>query len=235
VRSITAIASVVVLLSLVVTNAAEAVPQTPPAPQLTGPRLVSALLPPSVFGVDFTVNESLSTGRKLLPAGPATKLRSLTCGSFEANINLSAYGNTAAAAVWYHDLNSSAYTVDGIEFVYQFASAGTASGFIKQAYARWASCASYTFSSLDSPVFYYAFVGYPAQVTLTSQRWALIDGYHAFTAVDLVQGTFYFGAVWVSARTNVYEVWEDFGNGSAPSSALAGILIRRVQALYSKN
>ena len=69
-----------------------------PAPQVTGVRLQSALLPASAFGDGFTATDRLNTGNKLLSTRTRIKPSSLSCVNFETYVFVGGFGNTAGAA-----------------------------------------------------------------------------------------------------------------------------------------
>ena len=68
-----------------------------PAPQVTGPRLQSALLPASAFGDGFTVADHKNTGNKLVSTKAHIKPSSLSCRNFAMFIYIGGFGNTAGA------------------------------------------------------------------------------------------------------------------------------------------
>ena len=87
-------------LSLAMAGSALASPlsaKSKPAPQVTGTRLQSALLPASAFGAGFTVTGHLNTGKKLWSTKARLKPSSLSCRNFAMFIYVGGFGNTAGA------------------------------------------------------------------------------------------------------------------------------------------
>ena len=88
-RAIAVIAITTTALSLGAAGSAAASPLShnpKPAPQVTGARLQSALLPTSAFGDGFTVTDRLSTGKKLWSTRARFKPSNLSCVNFETYV-----------------------------------------------------------------------------------------------------------------------------------------------------
>ena len=122
---------------------------TKPAPQVTGARLRTALLPASAFGDGFTVTQRLNSGSKLASTQVRIKPSSLTCVAFETFIFVRGFGNTAGATNSVNNPNPdfSSYpsiVLGGDQTVLQFKTSGAATSFYNQAYARYKQCTAFT-------------------------------------------------------------------------------------------
>jgi hypothetical protein len=96
-------------LSLGMAASASAAPlglRSAAAPQVTGTRLQSALLPASAFGSGFTAANRLNTGKKLWSTRTRLKPSNLSCKNFEMYIYVGGFGDTAGANV---------YTIDNLD------------------------------------------------------------------------------------------------------------------------
>ncbi len=115
-----------------------------PAPQVTGVRLQSALLPASAFGDGFTATDRLNTGNKLWSTRTRIKPSSLSCVNFETYVFVGGFGNTAGAADSVDNPNPAfadypSVILGGDQAVLQFRTAQAAASFYSQAYAKYKS------------------------------------------------------------------------------------------------
>ena len=206
---------------------------TKPAPQVTGARLRTALLPASAFGDGFTVTQRLNSGSKLASTQVRIKPSSLTCVAFETFIFVRGFGNTAGATNSVNNPNPdfSSYpsiVLGGDQTVLQFKTSGAATSFYNQAYARYKQCTAYT-DSVDN-----------LQIELTNQSLSktTIGKNKAFQLIQYVDISalpalsFYQNTAVVLAGTNVYTIDDVNGTNDPISASLLGNLINRVQALY---
>jgi hypothetical protein len=210
-------------------------PKPKSAPQVTGVRLQSALLPASAFGDGFTVTDRLSTGKKLWSTRARIKPSTLSCINFETYVYAGGFGNTAGAADSVDNPNPAfadypSVILGGDQAVLQFKTAQAAASFYGQAYAKYKQCTYFTESD-------------PAdlgQFELTTQSLAktTINKDKAFGVTQLVDlsaapaFSFYTNTAAVLAGTNVYTVDDLNGTDDPISASFLGSLIKRVQALY---
>jgi hypothetical protein len=207
-----------------------------PAPQVTGVRLQSALLPASAFGDGFTVSQRLNTGKNLWSTRASIKPSTLSCAKFESYIYVGGYGNTAGATEGVNNPNPAfadypSVVLGGDQTVLQFKTAQAAASFYSQAYTRYKQCSAFTES-------------YPAdniQLELTNQSLSktTIGKHQAFQLIQYVDLSevpalnFYANTAVVLAGTNVYTIDDVNGTNDPISASLLGSLINRVQALYT--
>ena len=122
-----------------------------PAPQVTGTRLASALLPALAFGDGFTVADHLNTGNKLLPTKARIKPSSLSCKTFEMFIFIGGFGDTAGAVHGVQNPNPAledpSVVLSDDQAVLQFKTTQAAASFYSQAYARFKQCTAFTETS----------------------------------------------------------------------------------------
>jgi hypothetical protein len=210
-------------------------PKAKPAPQVTGARLQSALLPASAFGGGFTVLQRLNTGKKLWSTKARIKPASLSCVRFETYIYVGGFGDTAGAMDSVNNPSPAladypSVVLGGDQAVIQFKTAQAAASFYNQAYARYKKCAAFTES-------------FPADATtleLTTQSLTRtkVKNDKAFQLMQYVDIaalpalSFYASTAVVLAGTNVYTVDDVNGTNDPIPSTLLGHLITRVQALY---
>jgi hypothetical protein len=205
------------------------------APQVTGSRLASALLPASAFGSGFTTLNRHNSGSSLHSTQVLVKPSNASCVHFATFVYTSGYGNTAGALASFNNSNPSfsdypALILGGDQYVLQFSSAAAAQTFYNRAYARYKQCSAF---NEPAPAF-------QTHVELTTQSLSstTIGGhkafqliqhadYAAFSSLDFYQAT----AV-VLAGTNVYTIDNVDGTNDPISGSLLGRLISRVQALY---
>jgi len=225
-------------LSLGMAASASASPLSPrsaAAPQVTGTRLQSALLPASAFGSGFTAADRLSTGKKLWSTRARFKPSNLSCKNFELYSYVGGFGDTAGATdninnpdPAFADYPSLVLGAD--QAVIQFKTAKAATSFYNQAYARYKQCSDFTES----------YPGDSTTLELTTQTLAktTIKKDKAFQLVQyvtidsLASLTFYESTAVVLAGTNVYTVGDLDGTNDPISASLLGNFINRVQALY---
>jgi hypothetical protein len=207
-----------------------------PAPQVTGNRLQSALLPASAFGDGFNVIRRLNTGSKLWPPRARIKPSSLSCAKFEEYIYVGGFGDTAGAtaAIENPDPAISDYPsiiVGGDETVLQFKTARAAASFYNQAYTRYKQCVSFTESFPGDDSFH-------LELSTQSLSRTTINKNKAFQLIQLVDISevpalsFYENTAVVLAGTNVYTIDEVNGTNDPISASVLGNLTHRVQGLY---
>jgi hypothetical protein len=225
-------------LSLGMAASASASPLSPrsaTAPQVTGTRLQSALLPASAFGSGFTAANRLNTGKKLWSTRTRLKPSNLSCKNFEMYIYVGGFGDTAGAVdnINNPDPDFASYpslVLGADQAVIQFKTAQAATSFYNQAYTRYKQCSDFTES----------YPGDSTTLELTTQTLAktTIKKDKAFQLVQdvtigsLASLTFYQSTAVVLAGTNVYTIDNLDGTNDPISASLLGSLINRVQALY---
>lgn len=206
-----------------------------PAPQVTGARLQSALLPASSFGGGFTVTQRLNTGKKLWSTKARFKPANLSCVNFETWVYVGGFGDTAGAMDSFNNPSPALADYPGIvlggdQSVIQFKTAQAATTFYNEAYARYAKCAAFTES-------------YPADATsleLTTQSLTktTVKKNKAFQLMQYVDIAalpafgFYDSTAVVLSGTNVYTVDDVNGTNDPISTTLLDNLLNRAQALY---
>jgi hypothetical protein len=213
-------------------------PATPP--QLTGSRLQAGLLPASAFGAGFTLKTTLNTGAKLLSTRATLVVPTAACSTFEGEIYVSGFGDTAGALSLYDNPDAATELpeaiIDGFQDVIQFATTGAATTFFTQARAKYAACLS--FSEPDptdtSPG------GGTFQLSTLGESKTTVSGDQAFTVTQAIGksekpgATKYINILYVVAGTNVYSMWQYSGTNDEPSPAAMSQLISKVQALYPR-
>jgi hypothetical protein len=208
---------------------------TKPAPQVTGTRLQSALLPASAFGNGFTVAQRLNSGSKLASTRVLIKPSSLKCAGFETYIFVRGFGNTAGAtdSVTNPNPDFSNYPsviLGGDQAVLQFKTDAAATSFYNQAYARYKQCTSFT---EPDPV-----DNSQLELTVQSLVKTTVAKNKAFQVSQLVDLaalpalSFYANTAVVLSGTNVYTIDDVNGTNDPISASLLGKFINRVQALY---
>jgi hypothetical protein len=209
------------------------------APQITGSRLQTGLLPAPAFGTGFTVKSTLNTGGKLLSSAKVTlHVPTAACSTFEGEIYVSGFGNTAGALDLYVNPNATAFpgVIYGLQDVVQFATTSAATTFFTQAYAKYGACLSFSEPnpSDTNPG------GGTFQISTLSVSKTAVSGDQAFTATQTIAlsetpgHTKFIDLLYVVAGTNVYSMWQESGTNDEPSPALTGELIRQIQALYPR-
>jgi hypothetical protein len=207
------------------------------APQITGTRLQTGLLPASAFGANFTVENAVNTGSTLLPSTKVTlHVPTATCSTFEGEIYVSGFGNTAGALNLYVNPNATAFpeVIYGLQDVVQFATTSAATTFFTQAYAKYGACLSFSEPNPTdtSPG------GGTFQISTLMVAKTTVSGDPAFTVTQTIAlsetpgHTKYIDLLYVVAGTNVYSLWQESGTNDEPSPVLTGQLIRQIQALY---
>jgi len=207
------------------------------APQVTGSRLQSALLPASAFGSGYTVADRLNTGGKLWSTRVNVKLSSLSCANFETFNVVGGYGNTAGATEGIN--NPSPAIADypsiflaGDATVLQFKTASAATSFYNAEYSKYKSCSDFTEGDVAGN----------GSVELTNQLLVktTIGKNAAFQLVQLASIAsfstfgFYENTAVVLSGTNVYTIDDLDGTNDQVTPSLLGSLISRVQALYKR-
>ena len=203
-----------------------------PAPQVTGTRLASALLPASAFGDGFTVADHLNTGNKLWSAKARIKPSSLSCRTFEMFIFIGGFGDTAGAVDGVQNPNPAledpSVVLSDDQAVLQFKTTQAAASFYSQAYARFKQCNAFTETS-DSLQIELITQSLSSTTINKDKAFQLIQ--HADIASEPAI-SFYQSTAFVLSGTNVYTI-DDLGETNDPIPAsLLGRFINRVQALY---
>ena len=204
-----------------------------PAPQVTGSRLQSALLPASAFGDGFTVVDHKNTGSKLLSTKVRLKPSSLSCATFATLIFIGGYGNTAGAVdgVNNPDPNFADYpniVVAGDQAVLQFKTTQAATSFYNQAYAKYKQCSAFTDTEL----------GLQIELSTSSLSTTTVNKNKAFQLIQyadiaaLPVASDYQSTAFVLSGTNVYTVDEVGGTNDPIPASLLNTFMKRVQALY---
>lgn len=235
-------AIVAVVAGLSAAGAGQAVARTyQPAkapPQVSGAKLLVALLPASSFGDTFYIGGWRYTARMLSPTHHPVSVKRLSCTSFENSAIISGFGNTSGATDQFDNANPwPGYPETifyGYQTVLQFASDGAAASFFAQARAKYAGCRSYTVPHPGNGV--PGGGSYLANLlSVTSTRVGHDRGFTAVETIALSQRpgiTLYLDVMYATAGTNVYEMWQVSGTNDQPS--LMTGLISRVRALYSR-
>lgn len=206
-----------------------------PAPQVTGVRLQSALLPTSAFGDGFTVTQRLNSGNKLRSTQVQIKPSSLSCLDFEMYIFVWGFGNTAGAADSVDNPNPAyadypSIVLDADQAVLQFKTASAAASFYNQAYATYKQCSYFTEPDPADNT--------QLELTVQSLAKTTVGKNKAFQVIQLVDLaavpalSFYENTAVVLAGTNVYTIDDVNGTNDPIPVSLLGNLINRVQALY---
>jgi hypothetical protein len=223
-------------LSLAMAGSALASPlssKPKPAPQVTGSRLQSALLPASAFGDGFTVVDHKNTGSKLLSTKARLKPSSLSCATFATLIFIGGYGNTAGAVEGVNnpDPNFADYpniVVAGDQAVLQFKTTQAATSFYNQAYAKYKQCSAFTDTEL----------GLQLELSTSSLSTTTVNKNKAFQLIqyadiaELPVASDYQSTAFVLSGTNVYTIDDVGGTNDPISASLLGTFMKRVQALY---
>jgi hypothetical protein len=209
-----------------------------PVPQITGARLQAGLLPASAFGPDFTVTNTLNTGTKLESTRVTLQVPTASCSTFEGEIYVSGFGNTAGAVDLYVNADASTQRpeaiIHGFQDVIQFAAASAATTFFNQAQAKYAACPSFSEPNPTdtSPG------GGAFQISTLSVFKTAVGGDQAFTVTQEIAlsetpgQTKYIDVLYAVTGTNVYSMWQESGTNDEPSPTLMAQLIRKIQALY---
>jgi hypothetical protein len=233
-----AVMAVGTALSLGLAGPALASPASPaakPAPQVTGTRLQSALLPASAFGDGFTVADHLNTGSKLLSTRALIKPSSLSCNTFETFIFIGGFGNTAGAVDGVNNPSPDladypSVVLGGDQAVLQFKTTQAAASFYNQAYTKYKQCSAFTETDLFDRLQF--------EVTTQSLSSTTINKNKAFQLIQYVDiaslpvANFYQNTAFVLSGTNVYTIDDLNGTNDPISASLLGNLVKRVQALY---
>jgi len=206
-----------------------------PAPQVTGTRLQSALLPASAFGSGFTVTDRLNTGKKELSTRTRFKPSNLSCQKFEEYIYAGGFGNTAGALDAINNPNPAfadypSLVLGADQAVMQFKTAQAATTFYNEAYTRYKQCSDFTES----------FPGDSTQLELTNESLSktTIGKNKAFQLTQyaditaLPEFSFYSNTAVVLSGTNVYTVDDVDGTNDPIPASLLGNFVKRVGALY---
>ena len=206
-----------------------------PAPQVTGTRLQSALLPASAFGDGFTVAYHFNTGNTLLPAVALLGPSDLPCSLFQPSVLVVGFGNTAGAANGVTNPHPAPGDYPNVvlganQGVLQFRTVQAAASFYSQAYTEYKQCSAYTEPLPPDNL----------QLELTTQSLSsiTIDNNEAFQLIQYVDVashssvSFYQSTAVVLSGADVYAIDDLDGTNDPISASLLGNLINRVQALY---
>ncbi|HLK73202.1 MAG TPA: hypothetical protein VKU77_06095 [Streptosporangiaceae bacterium] len=203
-----------------------------PAPQVTGTRLQSALLPASAFGAGFTADGHKNTGSKLWSTRVVLKPSSLSCQTFAMFIFIGGFGNTAGAVEGIGNPNpdfadpSTVYAGD--QAVLQFKTTQAAASFYNQAYAKFKQCGAFTENLF----------GLQMELTTSSLSTTTVNKNKAFQLIQYADiaalpiASQYQSTAFVLSGTNVYTIDNVSGTNDPISASLLTSLIKRVQALY---
>ena len=181
------VASIAVAASAFLLVPAAAQAATHPV-QVTGAQLKTALLPTSTFGSDFKVLGATSSGTSLWPTKAVKHASTMSCVNFE-NAGAVATGKprsrsrsrrTAALSPAPPNLDNLNLLYD--QSVYQFASTKAASAFYNQAYAKYASCKSFTDTLSGDP-------NGASTITLKSIAKTKVGTHQAFQLTQIVKRT----------------------------------------------
>jgi hypothetical protein len=206
-----------------------------PAPQVSGSRLQSALLPASAFGDGFTVTQRLNTGHSLRPTLAIIRPSSLSCSAFENYTFVGGFGNTAGATDGIDNPNPAVGDYPNVvlaadQAVLQFKTTKAAGSFYNQAYARYNQCSGFSETDPASNL--------KLDLTTQSLSRTTINGHKAFQLIQLVAISeipalsFYQVTAVVLSGANVYTIDDLNGTNDPISASLLGNLVSRVQALY---
>jgi hypothetical protein len=203
-----------------------------PAPQVTGTRLQSALLPASAFGGGFTVTDHKNTGGKLLSTKALLKPSSLSCATFATLIFIGGFGNTAGAVGGVTnpnpDFEDPGTVYAGDQAVLQFKTTQAAASFYNQAYTKFKQCGAFT-ETED---------GLQLELTTSSLSTTTVNKNKAFQLIQYADiaalpiANEYQSTAFVLSGTNVYTIDNVSGTNDPISASLLGTFIKRVQALY---
>ena len=206
-----------------------------PAPQVTGTRLQSALLPASAFGDGFAVAQRLNTGNKLWSTNARIKPSSLSCQTFETYIFVGGFGDTAGATEGVDNPNPAFadypnIVLAGDQAVLQFKTTQAAASFYNQAYARYKQCSAFTESDPADNLRFELTTQSLSKTTIGKNKAFQLSQYVDISSLPVAN--FYQNTTVVLAGTNVYTVDDLNGTNDPIPAALVGKLISRVQALY---
>ena len=163
-----------------------------------------------------------------------------SCSTFEGEIYVSGFGNTAGAVDLYVNADASGQSpdaiIDGFQDVIQFATASAAATFFGRAQAKYAACPSFSEPNPTdtSPG------GGTFQISALAVLKTAVSGDQAFTVTQAIAlsetpgHTKYIDVLYVVAGTNVYSMWQESGTNDEPSPTLMGQLIRKIAALYPR-
>jgi hypothetical protein len=174
-----AIATAVTAATLVFVPAAQA--SSPGAVQVTGTRLVSALVPGAAFGPGTLTETPTTSGSHLQHGSTGDQISALSCYLFSVFFQLEGISGETA---WASDLVLPGNTnpddiVSGYpQAVHQFASARAARVYYGELKSKFSRCRSFTITDVQNPV----------HETLRYLTTTYIDGHEAFRAAQL--GTF---------------------------------------------
>ena len=206
-----------------------------PAPQVTGARLQSALLPASAFGDGFTVANRLNTGSRLRSTHASIKPSGLSCQTFEEYIFVAGFGNTAGAVDGVDNPNPNfadypSLVLAGDQAVLQFKTTQAAASFYNAAYARYKQCSAFTESDPADNLRFELTTRSLSKTTIGKNKAFQLNQYVDISSLPVAN--FYQNTTVVLAGTNVYTVDDLNGTNDPIPAALVGKLISRVQALY---
>jgi len=206
-----------------------------PPPQVSGTRLLSALLPASAYGDGFVTFNSLNTGNKLWSTKGWLSVPRMGCASFESFHYNGGFGNTAGAADSTDNPNPAFADYPNVilgadESVLQFATTGAATSFYIQAFAKYKQCSDFT---VPDPVFDGTdelSTQYLTKTTISKNQAFEVVQLDSVSALSAL--SFYVNTTVVLAGTNVYTIDETNGTNDPVSPSLLSTLVNRVQKLY---
>jgi hypothetical protein len=223
-------------LSLGIAASAAASPlsqRAKPAPQVTGVRLQSALLPASAFGSGFNVFHRLNTGSKLWSTRARLKPSNLSCQKFEEYIYAGGFGNTAGALDLIDNPDPSfadypSVVLGGAQAVMQFKTAAAAASYYNQAFTRYKQCQNFV-GTTDGIQTEFSTQSV-SRTTIAKNKAFQVIQFADISAVPAL--SFYANTAVVLSGTNVYTVDDVNGTNDPISASLLSNFIHRVQALY---
>jgi hypothetical protein len=208
--------------------------KTRPAPQVSGVRLASALLPASAWGDGFTAFNSHNSGSTLHSTHAVIRPSGLSCVNFETYTYIAGFGNTAGAVDSILNPNPALgypnVILGGDQAVLQFNSVRAAASFYNRADTRYGQCSAFT-----EP---YAAEQTTLEVTTQSLSSTTIGTNQAFQLIQhadvssMSAQQFYEVTAVVLAGTNVYMIHDVNGTNDPVSALLLSNFISLVQALY---
>jgi len=208
------------------------------APQISGSRLQTGLLPASAFGAGFTLSTTLNTGNGLLSNPTAPNVPAMSCSTFEGKIYVSGFGNSAGALDKYVNPNAAMQRpeaiIQGFQDVIQFATASAATTFFAAARAKYTACQSF---SEPNPTDTNPGGG-TFQISTLGVSKTTVSGDAAFSVTQQIAlsetpgATEFVDVLYAVAGPDVYSMWQQSGTDDEPSPTLMGSLIKKIQGLY---
>lgn len=159
----------------------------------------------------------------------------MSCTDFETYIFVRGFGNTAGATDSVNNPNPdfSSYPsviLGGDQAVLQFKTAGAATSFYNQAYARYKQCTSFAEPDPADNSQYELTVQSLLKTTVGKNKAFQVSQFVDLVALPAL--SFYANTAVVLSGTNVYTIDDVNGTNDPIPASLLGNLINRVQALY---